>query len=1161
MKNILTFFFLLPIVVFAQAPTPTENYVRTKVYKTPTTSSITAPNASQALQTVSYVDGLGRPIQIVVNQQSGTGKNIVVPIEYDAYGRQLKRYLPYTTQSNGLSYESNALSDVLNYAPYQGQNPYNEAQFDNSPLNKVMMQASPGTDWAMGSGHEIKLDYMFNEGSGNNAVKLFRATATWNSTKGLYDTTLLNATGGVYYAANELYKTVTKNENWTSGTNNITESFVDKNGKMVLKRMFENFEILDTYYVYDQFGNLTYMIPPKADMAISQTILDKLCYQYKYDNRNRLVEKKLPGKQWEFIVYDKLNRVVATGPTFPPFSNLTQAGWMITKYDIYNRPVLTGWMSSASTINSALRKTRQDDRNNETTNFSESRTSSTPDVTISGIMYRYTNLAIPTSGYHVLTVNYYDDYNYTDAPTIPSSVEGQPVFFNNTVKPKGLVTGQWIRASKTSTSYRGELKYMFYDSKSRPIRVYMRNHEIGNGGFTQIDSKFNFIGQAEYTIATHKRIGSDTAILVKDFYTYTDQNRLLTHTHQVNSGAIQLMEANTYDELGRLISKGVGNTTNSPLQKVDYSYNIKGWLTGINDITNLVQSGAPNDLFAFKINYNTVQNDLNAPVIAKLYNGNISETYWRTSSDNVLRKYAYKYDDLNRLRVAYYRLPNSSSPSAKTYDENASYDKNGNIMSMRRTGNVEIISPPIEIDDLSYTYETDSNRLLKVTEATPTAISGFKDGSNTGDDYNYDANGNMITDANKGITAIQYNHQNLPLKITFGTTGTIEYLYDALGRKLEKTVTVGTAPATTTKYLEGFQYVIDVLQFFPTTEGYVAKQGSTYKYVFQYKDHLGNVRLSYAKNATTGNLDIIEESHYYPFGMKHSGYNSSINLANGNSEAQKYKFQEQERQEELGLNWDSFKWRNYDYAIGRFMSVDPLAEKYNWQSNYAFGSNQVIHSREIEGLEAENDFNYEDGDDHAWNAGLVGNDYFDHTGEIGFTPVGFDNNWTNDPNDMFPKDGHLDEVVVGNNYKEGYDKNGVLDGNEDSYDREQNEEALENMARTYQNIGTVLTVAGAFLSVTGIGAPIGMGLMAIGAAMSTTGISIDIVEDAFDDEDGFDWGSHAMDVGTAIVPELYGNYFDVRAVDDLMIGGDRLMIELGAAGSDVWMDYVIDLHK
>jgi RHS repeat-associated protein len=92
--------------------------------------------------------------------------------------------------------------------------------------------------------------------------------------------------------------------------------------------------------------------------------------------------------------------------------------------------------------------------------------------------------------------------------------------------------------------------------------------------------------------------------------------------------------------------------------------------------------------------------------------------------------------------------------------------------------------------------------------------------------------------------------------------------------------------------------------------------------------------LSYAQNASTNNLDIIEESHYYPFGLKHSGYNTDVNLANGNLAAQNYKFQEQERQDELGLNWDSFKWRNYDPAIGRFMSIDPLAEKYNWMSCY-----------------------------------------------------------------------------------------------------------------------------------------------------------------------------------------------------------------------------------
>ena len=65
----------------------------------------------------------------------------------------------------------------------------------------------------------------------------------------------------------------------------------------------------------------------------------------------------------------------------------------------------------------------------------------------------------------------------------------------------------------------------------------------------------------------------------------------------------------------------------------------------------------------------------------------------------------------------------------------------------------------------------------------------------------------------------------------------------------------------------------------------------------------------------------------------------------------KYKYQGQERQDELGLNWDSFKWRNYDYAIGRFMSIDPLSEEYVYNSPYAFQENKMGLGRELEGLE------------------------------------------------------------------------------------------------------------------------------------------------------------------------------------------------------------------
>lgn len=972
---------------FGQAPTQTENYVRTKVYKTPSTSSISEPTPSQVLQTVSYLDGFGRPIQQIINQQSATGKNIIIPVEYDALGREFKSYLPYSAQTTGLSFESNALTDVQNYTPYQGQNPYNEILYESSSMSRVVKLASPGSDWAMGAGHEMRYEYKYNN---TNEVKIFKANSTWNSTLALYDISLIE-NGSTYYGLNTLYKNIQKNENWTSGLDNTTETFYNKEGQLILKRMYNNSVVHDTYYVYDQFGNLTYLIPPKADGIITQAVLDGLCFQYVYDSKNRLVEKKLPGKNWEYIVYDKLDRVVMTGPVNPPFVNLANNGWMIYKYDVFNRLIMQGWMTSSTSITRTTRKSQQDARNLLTTNFSENRTGAN-NGTPAGVgnsnnpTYSYTNLSLPTTSYYVLSINYFDDYDYVNAPVIPSVVENQPVYYNNTIKPKGLLTGRWVKMLQNSTTAasRRELNYILYDEKGRPIRSFVRNHQLGGGGFTQQDTKFDFEGKVERTITFHKRIDSETpGITIKDFYTYTDQGRMLTHTQQVNSNPIELIAENTYDELGKVVSKKVGNTSSNPLQVVNYNYNIRGWLTAINNIDNLTQEGNPNDLFAFKINYNTVQNDLNAPVISKLYNGNISETYWKTASDNVLRKYAYKYDDLNRLQYAFYRLPGTNVPSIKSYDEGLDYDKNGNILILRRNGNAEGMIPPIVIDDLVYTYENDTNKLIKIEEEPPTATSGFIDGANNAIEYVYDNYGNMTKDDNKGITNILYNHLNLPVKITFGTTGTIEYIYNADGVKLEKIVTQGSV-VTTTKYLQGFQYVNDVLQFFPHAEGYVAKTGSSYKYVFQYKDHLGNIRLSYAKNPITGTTEIIEESHYYPFGLKHSGYNSNI-LASGNAEAQKYKFQEQEFQNELNLNWYSFKWRNYDAAIGRFMSIDPLAEKYNWMTCYQFSSNQVVHARELEGLESYDDLNYEDLDfSGQWN--VFGTDLLDSSGNQIHTP-------------------------------------------------------------------------------------------------------------------------------------------------------------------------------
>ncbi|MFW0740036.1 RHS repeat domain-containing protein [Flavobacterium sp. T12S277] len=378
------------------------------------------------------------------------------------------------------------------------------------------------------------------------------------------------------------------------------------------------------------------------------------------------------------------------------------------------------------------------------------------------------------------------------------------------------------------------------------------------------------------------------------------------------------MAANTYDNLGQLTSKNVGNTTASPLQKVDFNYNIRGWLTEINKTANLQQGTDAKDLFAFKVSYNAPQ----AAIIGvnALYNGNISETLWKTSSDNIERGYGYTYDKLNRLKTSIYE---KSGLTTNAYDENLTYDKNGNIVSLLRKGDLDPQTGAIIIDNLVYGPVANSNQLAKVDDSSNNT-SGFNDLNKTGDDYTYDGNGNMITDKNKNITDIKYNQLNLPKKITFGTTGNIEYFYDAAGQKIQKTVIETGKPTVITDYLGGFQYKDTNLEFFPTAEGYVKNTANVLSYVFQYKDHLGNVRVSYAKNPTTQVLEIIEENNYYPFGLKHKGYNDYAPNTN------KYKYNGKELQDDnvgmFALNLYDFGARNYDPALGRWLNIDPKAE-------------------------------------------------------------------------------------------------------------------------------------------------------------------------------------------------------------------------------------------
>ncbi|MGE6396376.1 DUF6443 domain-containing protein, partial [Chryseobacterium scophthalmum] len=312
MKKILTLVYLLMVaVLYSQSLTPSENYIYSRTYLEPVTTA--QPGAAQ-VQGVKYFDGLGRATQSISIKSSPTGKDIVVPSLYDtATGRKTKDYLPQPVDSQNGAYLPNVGENSVN-TYYSVPNAYSEVAYEHSPLGRVEKKAAPGVDWQITGSHTQRAEQTTNSAG---EVRKITATSTWNPSTQISDVALdavsdnAYTTGG-FYNANILVKTIAWDEE-----NHEIQSFTDPAGKQILIRKINlkangTSENLDTYYVYDDFENLAFVIPPKAATATSvaqlNTKLDVLCYQYKYDKYNRLAEKKLPGKGWEYVVYDKQSR-------------------------------------------------------------------------------------------------------------------------------------------------------------------------------------------------------------------------------------------------------------------------------------------------------------------------------------------------------------------------------------------------------------------------------------------------------------------------------------------------------------------------------------------------------------------------------------------------------------------------------------------------------------------------------------------------------------------------------------------------------------------------------------------------------------------------------------------------------------------------------------
>ena len=191
-------------------------------------------------------------------------------------------------------------------------------------------QGAPGVDWqpATGStaGHTSKVV------TGSNIADDVL----------MWQVSVSGVSAGAYFPAGRLYKTVSMDENWVSGNAGSTEEYKDMDGRVVLRRVYKSdSEKLNTYYIYDDLGNLRYVAPPAVTVNTfgeSDLVFDQFIYGYHYDGRRRLVEKKVPGKGWEYMVYNKLDQVTHTQDA----NQRAQNQWSWMKYDALGRTVLSG---------------------------------------------------------------------------------------------------------------------------------------------------------------------------------------------------------------------------------------------------------------------------------------------------------------------------------------------------------------------------------------------------------------------------------------------------------------------------------------------------------------------------------------------------------------------------------------------------------------------------------------------------------------------------------------------------------------------------------------------------------------------------------------------------------------------------------------------------
>ena len=472
MKRKYMFMALLCYALTTAAQDASHNYVRTR--------SMLDETGGKYLDKVEYFDGLGRPFQTVLKKVTASNSNLVTLQEYDVAGRAVNSWLPIVSSAEYVAPAAFKSSAPGNYG--NDSRPYGQPVYEASPLNRTVKEYGPGAAWH--GGHSVNTDYLANS----------TANAQLNCIN--YSVSSAGAlTSNGSYASGQLSVVKTTDEDL-----NVSYTFTDEMGHVVLTRQMKGSETHDTYYVYDDKSNLCFVLQP---MYQSSANLDLYAFQYKYDGRNRCIWKKLPGAGYMEMVYDNADRLV-----FSQDGNqraLTSGNWTYYKYDGLNRLTEQGTCTNKVT----------------------------------------------TSGTNVLVQHFYDSYAFRSQAGFNNSNFPDDASGNG----KGALTASVATvlgsSNKIYTAY-------YYDIKGRVVKTVQSNPL---GGYDVAATVYTFTNKPATVTHTHTASGKTTRTEVYT-YSYNHADRLLKVEHTLGGTKITLADY-AYDNLGRLQSKSLhGSATN-----------------------------------------------------------------------------------------------------------------------------------------------------------------------------------------------------------------------------------------------------------------------------------------------------------------------------------------------------------------------------------------------------------------------------------------------------------------------------------------------------------------------------------------------------------------------------------------------------------------------